>query len=308
MPISMEDRLKNMKKQWKTAKSKHDQTFGGVKIDEGEYFGRLQKCGLAFDQTEDTKVNCEFLIKKGKFDGFVAYTSMNLDSDWGKVFAIRFVEMSGYEFDTDDPVKLIAIVKKIQDDKSLYKIECIHKDGYANIRINDCIEDEDDEIEHDAHPAKKSKKSTSSKGKISKNKTEEFDEEPEEEEEEEEELPFQNIEKMTRKELKFFIKDNEFDIRVMKSMSDKKIKAEIKAMLGTKQDPEQSEGKEKEIPTDVELKKQLLTFCKANGVKGVKKSMPLDDLIDEVEEYTFENLDEDEENLLNMLALGDCIQ
>lgn len=103
----------------------------------------------------------------------------------------------------------------------------------------------------------KSKKTTAKKSTPAK-KVEEPDEEVEEdeeeddEEEEEEESDGDEFDEMERSELKKYIKDNELDIAVKKSMSDDDLRAAIRAAAATSKDAEEEAEEEEETAEESE--------------------------------------------------------
>lgn len=292
--MTMEERLNAMTDQFKVARNTYNQRFGGLKIDEAEYIGQLQKCALGVRKSDNcTTMNVEFLIQAGKFKGFVAYDSMNLDSDWGKVFAIRFCEISGYKFPEDNMAKLIPTCKKISSDKSKYKFLVTHGEGgYANVQVQGIVKGEKLETEDP------SKKETVRKKTVTK---------PVETGTTELNVDYPDFDTFDRKELKKYIRENELGIRVVKDMKDSDIVTTIKEKLGIIPDGIEDV---KKTPDDDDLKNALLTLCVSRSIKNVKKDMDLDDMIDIVEEYSFDqdDLEDDEKELLQTLQLDHCIE
>lgn len=289
MPKSMQERLAEMGGAWGAAKANYDQRFGGVKIDEGEYVGKLQRCELGIRRSDDAiVVNVEYLIRGGKFDGYVAFDQMNLSNEWGRVFAIRFVEVAGYEFPEAD--KVATVLQKtcaaIAKDAGTFKILVVHNGDFVNVQPKALVDSDvpaDEPVKNVAQTA--SAKSVPAPASPASD----------------------NLAGMDRKALKTHIRDKELDIRVTSKMSDDDIRSEIRKLTGTSTPPVPEVP---ERPTDDELASQLLALCKSQGIKEVKKGMSLDDMIDKVEEYEFvkTEIDEDEVELLTMLQLEKTIK
>lgn len=291
--LSMEDRLAAMQDGFEFAKTKKDMTFGGIKMDEGEYLGRLQKCVLRITKKDVTMMDTEFLSQGGKYDGQVIYKNYDLDSEWGPVFAIRFIEMSGYDFPTKNVKALPKTLQTIQKDASLYKIECVHSDkGHANFNITDCVEEDEKQT---TITKKTSTKATTSEKKASPKKTAS----------KKKDTP--DLDGMDRKTLKAYSKANDLGLKFKRTMDEETIRSMVKEAVGIVNGDDKDK---KNVPTDEELHTRLLTFCKSQGLKQIKADMELDDIIDEIEEYEFEadELEDDEKELLKMLTLNSCIK
>lgn len=95
-------------------------------------------------------------------------------------------------------------------------------------------------------------------------------EEGEEAEAEEEEVEEVDLEELDRKQLKAFIKDNELDIKVMKSMSDDDIRTAIAA--ASEGDEEVEEAEEEETTTKTSKKKTSKKAAKKTSKKAAKTS------------------------------------
>lgn len=314
MPKTMEDRLNSIRDQFKTAKAQYDQRFGGVKIDEGEYVGCLQRCELSVRRSDDaTVISTEYRISGGKFDGYVAFDQMNLDNEWGKIFAIRFVEVAGYQFpEQEDPAfakKLISTLSAIAKDANEFKIEVRQNGDFTNVIPKELIsggafvkEDEPEskeEVEDTKVVEKITTATTSSKARKRN--------EPVEEEKEKPVSKIPNFDKLDRTELKKFVRENGLDIRVTAKLTDEDLRKGIKQAMGV---DEEEKADEKDVPSDDQLKESLLVLCKAQGVTEVKSSMSLDDMIDIIEGYEMkrDELEDDEIELLETLQLSGCIK
>jgi len=288
MPKSMQERLDAMQESWKQSKATYDQRFGGVKIDAGEYLGKLQKCELGVRRSDDViTMNVEYLIVGGKFDGYVAFDQMNLGNEWGRVFAMRFIEVAGYEAPAPDQIAstLQKVCTAIAKDAGTFKIEVIHNGDYVNIQPK-ALEDGDAAASVPAAGADDSK--PVARKKAAQASAAESD-------------PLNDLD---RKGLKAYIREKELEIRVTTKLSDDDIRELIHEAEGT------GEAEAEAAPSDEELAQQLLVLCKGHGIKEVKKDMALDDMISIVEEYEFAaaELDEDEVELLTTLQLTATIK
>lgn len=111
-------------------------------------------------------------------------------------------------------------------------------------------DDDEDGGEEEEEEKPKAKKTTAKKTTTPTKKEESEDEEEEdedgdeEEEEESEEGDGDEFDDMERSELKKYIKDNELDITVKKSMTDDDLRAAIRAASATAEEPEEEEDEE----------------------------------------------------------------
>ena len=127
-----------------------------------------------------------------------------------------------------------------------------------------------DEEEEEAPKAKKTtvKKSSPAKKVEEPEEEEEDDEEEEEEDEKEEGDEFDDME---RSELKKYIKDNDLDITVKKSMTDDDLRAAIRAASATAEEPEEEEEEETaEEPEEEEEAAPKLTLADIRKKLGKK--------------------------------------
>nr|DAI70568.1 MAG TPA: hypothetical protein [Caudoviricetes sp.] len=140
-------------------------------------------------------------------------------------------EMEGEDTDT-----LLDIAETFVDDKG-----GDDDDSQTEEEENDELAEEVEEEEEDEKPKKHAKKASK---KVEEPEEEEEDEDEEEtEEEEEDEDEGDQFDEMDRSALKAYIKENELDITVKKSMSDDDIREAIRAEVG-----EEEEEDEKPAP------------------------------------------------------------
>lgn len=315
--MSIQERLARMQEAFHGAKAQYDQRFGGVKVDEGEYQGQLSRCSLDVRKSDNALVmSVEYTILSGKFQGFTTFDQMNLDNEWGRLYAIRFVELSGYEF-PDDVSTLDAVVKVIAKQAGQYLIEAKRNGDYTNIIPKQLLEGSE-QVEETAPPAKedpspKSKVASTpkqeSKASTTATKTPVKAAPKEEPVSESSDITIASLGTMDRKMLKQIITEKDIEFRVTVKHTDDDIRNAIIQGLGlVNETAAATETSSDPIPTDDELKMDLLVFCKSHRIKGVDKNMTLDEMLGVLDEYTFpkDELEEDEVKLLTMLAMEKC--
>jgi len=178
----------------------------------------LQKYGIKdFERALEGLQNFDEEHEIGLFD----------DDDWlDQVETIR----SQYDADDEDEEDEKPAKKKTAVKKSTKKVEEPEE------------EEEDDEEEEEAPKKTSSKKSTK--------KVVEEEEEDDEEEEAEEEAEEDELDDLDRDELKKYIRDNELEVSVKKSMSDEDIREAIREAVNE----EEEEGEEEEDEEEEEEK------------------------------------------------------
>jgi len=306
--MSIKERLAQMQKGFIQSKAQYDQKFGGIKIDEGEYVGKLSRCSLDIRKSDDSVVvSVEYTIMEGKFKGFTTFDQMNLDNEWGRLFAIRFVELSGFEF-PEDVTLLDATIQEIAKQAGTYEITAKKNGDYINISPKQMLKEVVEEV---VKEEVKKKAVTPQSNSIVRDRPTKQKEVVEEREENDDstEITIESINAMDRKELKQLITEKDIELRVTTKHSDDDIRKALITHLGLKMDlPEEDESVE--VPTDDELKMDLLVFCKSHKIKSINKDMDLDTMLTTLENHKFdrESLEEDEIKLLTMLAIDGCIE
>lgn len=115
-------------------------------------------------------------------------------------------------------------------------------------------DDSDDEEEEEEKPKKKSAKAPAKKTtkKVEEEEEEEDDEEPEESDDEEEddsdEAEDDGLDDMDRTELKKYIKENDLEVSVKKSMTDDDLREAIREVMGGDDSEEEDDEEEEEAP------------------------------------------------------------
>ena len=139
-----------------------------------------------------------------------------------------------------------------EDDKP-YKKKTSKKVTKKVVEEEDEDEEDDDEEEEEEKPKKKSAKAPSKKAtKKVEEEEEEDDEEPEEADDEEEddsdEAEDDGLDDMDRTELKKYIKDNDLEVSVKKSMTDDDLREAIREAMGGDDSEEEDDEEEEEAP------------------------------------------------------------
>jgi len=131
------DRLKGMKSTWTESSSVYDSTFGGVKVDPGQYVARLQSAKIVESKTSgNLMIRREHIILEGQFQGMIVYDNMNLATPMGMSFVRRWIDQMGYEAPGDDkPEELEDVLVAIVQEAPTVKVAIKHSGDFVNVSI-----------------------------------------------------------------------------------------------------------------------------------------------------------------------------
>ena len=131
------DKLKGMKQTWADSSSVYDSTFGGVKVDPGQYVARLQSAKIVESKTSGhLMIRREHVILEGQFQGMIVYDNMNLSNAMGMSFVRRWIDQMGYEPPAvDKPEELEDIISAIVQESPTVKVAIKHSGDFVNVSI-----------------------------------------------------------------------------------------------------------------------------------------------------------------------------
>lgn len=184
-----------------TAKS-----FSGEKVPEGKY--EMQLSNIKFNVKEkdgDTSLSLQrtFTVLTGENEGMSQTDFMRLNNPTGLSFAMQFIMIMGYEI-PEVPGEWADIVEELQEESPEVLAEVVHSGDFVNVRVTELLEDGEEDEDDDG---------------------------------DDDEL-LEELEEMTRAELKAFIKEEGLDIKVMKKMSDEDIVDAILEAMDEDEDEE----------------------------------------------------------------------
>lgn len=176
-----------------TAAKNKAATFSGEKVPEGKYELRLSGIKLKEKKLDGGGYNISmqrtFTVLSGENEGMSQTDFIGMSSEGGLAVAMGFVETMGYDI-PEGPEDWPEIVEELQEEAPAVMGEVTHSGDFVNIRVTEVLDDEDIDD----------------------------GEEPEDEDELREEL-----EEMSRKELKAYIAEEELDITVKKKWTEEDI-------------------------------------------------------------------------------------
>lgn len=138
-----EERLHKMQGNYAQAKTQQEQMFGGAAVDAGIYEARLSSAALAFSKKKGTLQikRTHIITSAGNFEGVPVTDYMNLENEYGFVFARRWIEICGKEC----PEKAIDF-KKVVDELSKSHATCrieVRRDGdFTNVSVVELLSGE----------------------------------------------------------------------------------------------------------------------------------------------------------------------
>ena len=238
-------KLKGMQSGWKQSSAQYDSMFGASDIPEDVYVMRLQDCKLGESDGGGVYVKREHVIVEGEHKGIVVGDVMMLSTETGPVFVRRWLAMMEVEV-PDDIAELEDLFNELKEAAPVVKARVSHSvnnDGrqFTNVRIISVLGDD----------------------------------EAGEEEEEGEEI---DLDAMTLKELRAFVKENELEIEKYLKLSEDKLRSAIEEAMSEEESEEgaEEEGAEEEeeeegadaddIDFDVMEKDDIMAFIEENEI------------------------------------------
>ncbi len=154
-------------------------------------------------------------------------------------------------FDDDEWLEIVEAVKEQYNGSSDDDDEDEKPKKKTVKKTSKKVEEEEDSEEEEEKPSKKSaKKKVEEESEDSEEEDSEEEETDDEDDSEEEETDSDEFDDMNRKELKHYIKENELEITVKKSMSDDDIRDLIREAVADSDDEEDSEEEETDSDDD----------------------------------------------------------
>ena len=311
MASQFQKALQQIQEGWSDSQAQYDQRFGGVKLPEAEYIGKLADFRLDFVKFKGSPtliVRRKLIVLDGQYKGMSADDMMDLQNEWGLLNLRRFIDVAGYEAPkADEPEAIEAVINTIAKEKGIFKFDVRHwKQGDGiNIVTKAMIDLDGEGVPQDSSPIGSSDEEDektlpentnvkTAKKEVDVDKTKDVKEVKDQ------------FTDMNRKDLKKYIKDNELGFRVTAKMKDEEVRTKIRELT---EDTSPTQTEDNSEVSDEELAKRLMVFAATNGITGLKKSMTLDDMIDICDEYQIakSEIDEEDIKLLTMLQLDGII-
>ena len=237
--------------------------FIAVKRNVKDFFGKKEaEMVELLDKLDETEPNSDDDIESN--DKPVKSGNNKTSTKKGaKAVGKKIVEEDIIDVDEDEaPVKKSKRKDESDDDAII-----AGDDDEDDVPFGDDADDTEDEEE--VKPVKKAAK------KSAKKVEEEPEEEPEEADEEESEIPAKkvNLKKMSRDELKTFIKEQGLDMKVYKSDDDDDIRNKIKEALAGETDADDSDDSDESDDDETPKKKESAVAKKEKPAKSVEKAV-----------------------------------
>lgn len=268
-------------------------TPGGVTVPDSIYIAK-EGAELAESQSSgNLMITRTFTIAEGEQKGLRIWDHIVMErvvdgermlSDIGIQQARRWVEIHGIDWPEDNLGALEEIVATINDANMLCKIKSkttkskTSDDMYTNVTVMEMYAEGSEEVAGDSpakEPAAKEPAADEEAGRT----TDELD-------------------GMTRAELKAFITENELDIRVTIKTSDDDIRAAIREALGQATEAEDTTSEEG-VPVE-----DLLAFCASQGISEVEEGMEAAAVIEVMATYQYKQEELTEDELAMLVAAG----
>jgi len=146
------EKLKGMKQTWAESSTVYDSTFGGIKVDPGQYVARLQSAKIVESKTSgNLMIRREHVILEGQFQGMIVYDNMNLANAMGMSFVRRWIDQMGYEAPSaDKPEELEDVIAAVIAEAPTVKIAIKHSGDFVNVSIIELLQTGNERPESDA--------------------------------------------------------------------------------------------------------------------------------------------------------------
>lgn len=300
----LKTKLKRLNKGYQEAREEFDGETGGFStIPEGPY--KIDDVQLELMTTKAGKImvarKCR--IAEGDLEGKLIGDTMQLETDRGPEFLVKFFNMIGASCeDLEEIEETIELINS--NEGAEYRVFCKDDGQYNNVFFNEVLEYGD---------------------KLPMEGMGEEDGEEEGDEEGGEEGP--DLDEMSRKELKAYIKEEGLEVKVMKKDSDDDIRDKINEALSEEEeggeDGGEEEGAEEEEPpakktaakkpvakrgkksglSDEEIEDGLREVADAYGIR-LKKGLDKDGIAKILKDYDFKKKDSTKEEIAVLEAVG----
>lgn len=132
--------LASMRKTWKASKKVYDTMFAGAKVPEGVYIAQVQKCALKESKSSgNLMIARQHLILEGEYKGTMLFDNMQLETEYGPVFARRWIETVGYEA-PEDIEELPELLEAIAGEGPVCKVVVKHSGDFVNVNVSEMLD------------------------------------------------------------------------------------------------------------------------------------------------------------------------
>lgn len=154
------EKLRAMRETWRESSAVYDSTFGGVKVDPGQYTARLQSAKIVESKTSgNLMIRREHVILDGQFKGSIVRDNMNLSNAMGMSFVRHWIDQMGYE-PPDDPEGIEEVLDVICSDAPLCKIAVKQSGDFVNVSVIEVYPNDD--LPQSSRPSQSSQQSRTS--------------------------------------------------------------------------------------------------------------------------------------------------
>jgi len=219
-------KLKSMQSGWKQSSSQYDSMFGASDIPEDVYVLKLQECKLGESDGGGIYVRREHVVLEGDHKGVVIGDVLMLSTETGPVYVRRWLKMLEIEIpeNLEDLEELLAELKDAAPVVKARVTQSSSNDGrqFTNVRILSVLGDDGEELEEEGAGA-------------------ELD-----------------LDGMTLKELRTFVKENELEIEKYLKLGEEDLRAAITELIS--EDTEGEEGEEAKAEGEAEGEADEIDF------------------------------------------------
>ena len=282
--MSIKTKLAKLDKEWDGVKQEFGDSTGGFDtIPAGNYVLHKVKAELVENSSGNLMVKQSAVVKEGDYEGQKVFSNQNIESERGPEFLLKWLNTMGIQVDSlkDDLVEALESI--LNNPSASFQCSVKESDGYNKIYWNKCIDEGD--VENTGDNVSDSDSDSDS------------------------DCP--NLDEMTRRQLKKFIKENNLSVDETEFGDDDDLRDAIETAWEEK-------PAEKEKPTsrstsrrtatrsskdDSKIIKGICDLCTAFGIEYGEEPT-LSELKKTLTDYTFKEKDLDKSEVEVLKAAG----
>jgi len=291
--MAIKSKLGQLDKNWGDVKEEFGDSTGGFStVPSGNYV--LHKVTAKLDESASSgklMVKRSAEVKEGDYEGETIYDNLNIETDRGPEFLLKWLNLMGYQVDSlkDDLESALEAITNNPD--ATYQCSVKEADGYNNIYFNKCI----DEGDPDGSGDEGGSDDPGDGGDGI-------------------ELP--DLDELTRRQLKKLIKENSLKVDADEHEDDDDLRDAIETAAKEakpKKEPKSSgrsaSRRSASKSGDSEILKKLTSLSEAFGIQ-FEEGCSLSELKKTLKEYTFKpkDLEDEEAQALKDAGLGSIIK
>lgn len=293
--MSIKSKLSQLDKGWDDVRDEFGDSTGGFStIPSGNYVFHKVKASLDESKSGGLLVKRSAVVKEGDLEGETCYDNMNLETERGPEFLLKWLNLMGYQVDSLKKDLEDALQKISDNEEATFQVTVKEADGYNNVYYNKCI----DEGDPDGGGTSTESGKTDDAGDAG-------------------DMP--ELDELSKRKLKKLIKENSLDVDEGEYEDDDELRDAIEEAWKKKGSSSKSDKSEKTATrtasrksgdkSDKKILKGLYDLCDAFGIK-YEEDADLKEMKKSLNGYSFKpkDLDKSEKQALEDAGLEKIIK